>query len=226
MSRYTPMQAPHDSRVAAFYRPSFSAVKNSAASDSTRMDNIHALLYKSLCNNERWHSGMVEDVVRELGFLCLGSRFRRIGERLQSDVQRILDEQQIPIQASQFPALAAVDRLGPITIGELADAIGITQPGATRIAAQLAEVGLLDVQQARDDQRRRLVSLTDEGQRLVDASKRHLWPEIEKAVAAICGHLTGPLLEQLASIERDLEVMPLNRRIASNQRQKDERASA
>jgi DNA-binding MarR family transcriptional regulator len=160
---------------------------------------------------------MVEDVVRELGFLCLGSRFKRIGERLQSDVQRIIDDLNIPIQSSQFPALAAVDRLGPITIGELADAIGITQLGATRVAAQLADAGLLDVQQARDDQRRRLVSLTGEGQRLVDASKRQLWPEIEKAVAAICGHLTGPLLEQLASIERDLEAMPLNRRIASNE---------
>ena len=160
---------------------------------------------------------MVQDVVRELGFLCLGSRFKRIGERLQSDVQRILDEQQIPIQASQFPALAAVDRLGPITIGELADAIGITQPGATRIAAQLADAGLLQIQQARNDQRRRHVSLTDKGQRLVDASKRQLWPEIDKAVAAICGQLSGPLLEQLASIERDLEAMPLNRRITSKE---------
>ncbi|MDW6020891.1 MarR family transcriptional regulator [Mesorhizobium sp. BAC0120] len=163
---------------------------------------------------------MIEDVVRELGFLCLGSRFKRIGERLQSDVQRILNEQQMPIQASQFPALAAVDRLGPITIGDLAEAIGITQPGATRIAAQLADAGLLQIQQARDDQRRRLVSLTGDGQRLVDASKRQLWPEIDKAVAAICGHLTGPLLEQLASIERDLEATPLNRRIAGGKAEK------
>jgi DNA-binding MarR family transcriptional regulator len=163
---------------------------------------------------------MIEDVVRELGFLCLGSRFKRIGERLQSDVQRILNKQQIPIQASQFPALAAVDRLGPITIGELAEAIGITQPGATRIAAQLADAGLLQIQQAPDDQRRRLVSLTGDGQRLVDASKLELWPEIDKAVAAICGQLTGPLLEQLASIERDLEAMPLDRRIAGRKAEK------
>src|SRR5262245_1481558 len=167
---------------------------------------------------------MVADIVREMGFLCLGSRFKRIGECLQSDVQRIIDELNIPIQSSQFPALAAVDRLGPIAIGELADAIGITQPGATRIAAQLADAGLLLIQQARDDQRRKLVSLSDAGQRLIDASKRELWPEVEKAVAAICGHLTGPLLEQLASIERDLEAMPLNRRIA-DKRQKDEQSS-
>ena len=169
---------------------------------------------------------MVEDIVREFGFLALGSRFRRIGERLQSETQRVMDELNIPILSSQFPVLAAVDRLGPITVGELAEAIGITQPGITRTVAHLADAGLLDVQQPSDDQRRRLVSLSKEGQRLVDRSKRDLWPEIEKAVAAICGHLTGPLLEQLTSIEEALEAMPLHRRIASNQRQKDEETSA
>jgi DNA-binding MarR family transcriptional regulator len=169
---------------------------------------------------------MVEDIVREFGFLTLGSRFRRLGERLQSETQRVMDELNIPILSSQFPVLAAVDRLGPITVGELAEAIGITQPGITRTVAQLADAGLLDVQQPSNDQRRRLVSLSKEGQRLVDRSKRDLWPEIEKAVAATCGHLRGPLLEQLTSIEEALEAMPLHRRIASNQRQKDEEASA
>ncbi|MGO7161526.1 transcriptional regulator, partial [Rhizobium johnstonii] len=35
---------------------------------------------------------MVEDVVRTLGFLCMGSRLRRIGERLQADTQQVIDE--------------------------------------------------------------------------------------------------------------------------------------
>ena len=31
---------------------------------------------------------MVEDVVRALGYLTLGTRMKRIGERLQADTQR------------------------------------------------------------------------------------------------------------------------------------------
>lgn len=157
---------------------------------------------------------MVDDVVREMGYLTLGSRFRRIGERFQSEVQRMLDDLGLPVQSSQLPALAAIDRLGPLTVGDLADAIGITQPGATRIMTQLSEIGLFDVRQSSEDQRRRLISLTDKGRQLVETSRRDLWPRIDAAVAEICSDLTGPLLEQLTAIERDLETTPLHRRIA------------
>jgi len=169
---------------------------------------------------------MVEDVVRELGFLTLGSRFRRIGERLQSDVQRLLDELGIEVQSSHFPTLAAIDRLGPLTIGEIAAAIGITQPGATRIVAQLAKARLVKVQPSRQDQRRRLASLSTKGQHLVDSSKHDLWPQIDNAVAAICGELRGPLLEQLAAIEKGLEATPLHRRVINDQSYSDATAPA
>ncbi len=155
---------------------------------------------------------MVEDVVRALGFLCLGSRLRRIGESLQADTQRIIDEMGMPIQASQYPLLAAVDRLGPLSIGELAEAVGITQPGATRGSALLVKSGLLKAEQTSADQRRRVLSLTRKGQQLVDTAKRDVWPRIENAVADLCGSLSGPLLDQLASIEDGLADKPLNRR--------------
>lgn len=155
---------------------------------------------------------MIEDVVRALGFLCLGSRLRRIGERLQADTQRIMDEMGAPIQASQYPSLAAVDRLGPLSVGELAEAVGITQPGATRSSALLVKAGFLKMNQAHDDQRRRVLSLTREGQRLVAEAKRDVWPRIETAVADLCGELSGPLLDQLASIEDGLANQPLYRR--------------
>jgi DNA-binding MarR family transcriptional regulator len=157
---------------------------------------------------------MVEDVVRNFGFLTLGSRFRRIGERLQADTQRIMDELDVPLQAAQYPFLGAVDTLGPLGIGELADAVGISQPGATRSLAQLVELGLLDIRQASDDQRRKVVTLTGKGQQLVDSAKRHVWPRIEAAVADLCADLSGPLLEQLAAMEDGLAEMPLHRRPA------------
>ncbi|MBN9233300.1 MULTISPECIES: MarR family winged helix-turn-helix transcriptional regulator [Phyllobacteriaceae] len=169
---------------------------------------------------------MVEDVVRDLGYLTLGSRFRRIGEQLQSEVQRILDRAGAAIPSSQFPALAAIDRLGPLTIGDLAEALGMTQPGATRIATQLAEAGLIDIRQGKDDQRRKIASLSEAGQNLVETSKRDLWPHIERAVAEVCAPLTGPLLQQLAAIERDLEAIPLHRRVANRLGQDHEQTSA
>ena len=158
---------------------------------------------------------MVEDVVRQLGHLTLGTRFKRIGERLQSQTQRILDAHEVPIQAAQFPFLAAVDRLGPLTVGELAEAVGMTQPGATRALAQLAEEGFVEITNASDDQRRKLVTLTRQGKRLVETGKRDVWPVIDMVVKDACRKLSGSLLEQLAALEDGIGEEPLDRRAAA-----------
>jgi len=139
----------------------------------------------------------------------MGSRLRRIGERLQADTQEIIEQAGLGIQASQFPFVAAIDRTGPLTIGELAQAVGITQPGATRTVGQLLELGFVDMNPAPNDQRRRLVSLTARGQELVDFSRTKVWPRIEAAVADLCGDLDGPILDQLAAIEDGMAKAPL-----------------
>jgi DNA-binding MarR family transcriptional regulator len=152
---------------------------------------------------------VIEDVVRGLGLLTLGSRMKRIGERLQADTQAIMDEAGIPLQASQYPFLAALDRLGPLTVGELAEAVGITQPGATRTVSQLAGLGLVGSRQAPEDQRRRIVALTRKGERLIAISRAEVWPRIAAAVADLCGERSEPLLGQLAAIEDGLREAPL-----------------
>ena len=155
----------------------------------------------------------MEDIIRSLGYLTLGSRLKRIGEQLQADTQRMLDGLEVPVQSSQYPLLAALDRLGPLPVGELAQSLGITQPGVTRSVALLAELDLVEVIQSDGDQRRRMVSLTGNGQRLVGKAKRDVWPRIENAVADLCKGLAGPLLEQLSAIEDGLAAAPLDRRV-------------
>jgi DNA-binding MarR family transcriptional regulator len=74
-------------------------------------------------------------------------------------------------------------------------------------------LGLVEAVQSDGDQRRKMVSLTGKGQRLVDVAKRDVWPRIESAVADLCRDLSGPLLDQLAAIEDGLAAAPLDRRV-------------
>jgi DNA-binding MarR family transcriptional regulator len=159
----------------------------------------------------------IEDVVRELGYLTLGTRFKRIGERLQAHTQHILDAHDLAIPTGQFPFLAALDRSGTLTVGELAEAVGVTQPGATRAVGQLAEAGFVTIEQATDDQRRKAVALSAKGSRLVAAGKRTAWPLVERAVRDLCAELEGELLEQLAALEDALAAEPLDQRAAALQ---------
>lgn len=158
---------------------------------------------------------MVEDILRTLGYLSLGSRMKRIGDRLQADTQRMLDRLDPRVAAGHYPLLAALDRHGPLGVGELALALGVTQPGVTRSVSQLTAAGLLETRASSDDQRRRIVSLSAEGRRLVDRARSEAWPDIEAAVADLCGGLSGPLLHQLAAIEDGLAERPLERRAPS-----------
>jgi DNA-binding MarR family transcriptional regulator len=155
---------------------------------------------------------MVEDIVRAHGYLTLGTRLKRIGERLQGDTQRIIDEHGAAVPASQFTFLAALDGLGPLTVGELAGALGVTQPGVTRTIGQLVKLGLVTLRPGRDDQRQRVVRLTAKGRQTVDLGKREIWPRVVAAVADLCRDLSGPLLDQLTQLEDGLAEQPLDRR--------------
>ncbi len=158
------------------------------------------------------HMHMVEDVVRGAGYLTLGTRLKRLGERLQAHTQCILDEHDLAIPASQYPFLLAIHQLGPLTVGEIAQAVGVTQPAATRTVAQLAEAGFVEVSQSSEDQRRKSIALAPRGKRLIDVGRRSVWPTIEGAVKDLCKGLSGPLLQQLEAIEEGLAERPLSQR--------------
>jgi DNA-binding MarR family transcriptional regulator len=153
----------------------------------------------------------IEDVVRALGYLCLGSRFKRIGEQLQAGTQVILAELG-PVAPGQYPILAAIDRMGPLTVGEMAQAMGLSQPGVTRNLLQLTELGMIEMNPSPTDRRIRVASLSQAGRDLVSRAKAGGWAAVEAAVADLCRDLDGPLLDQLSAIEDRLAALPLHKR--------------
>lgn len=170
---------------------------------------------------------MAQDIVRDLGFLCLGSRFKRIGERLQADTARFIEASGVPLQPGQYPLLAAIAANGPLSVGELATTLGISQPGVTRNIARLVDMKLVELTRDPGDQRQKAVALTPAGRRMVEHSRREIWPHIEAAVVDLCAGLSGPLLKQLAAIEDGLADTPLDQRaVASTSRHKPKRVRA
>jgi DNA-binding MarR family transcriptional regulator len=150
------------------------------------------------------------DIVRELGYLTLGSRLKRLGERLQAQAQVLLDDGSMSLPASHCPMLEALARLGPLGVGELAQAIGVSQPAVTRMLQKLEAEGLVKSQATSADRRVRPIALTRTGRQLVERSRQLLWPRIEASVADACAGAAGPLLAQLATVEAALATAPLH----------------
>lgn len=152
------------------------------------------------------------DVVKELGHLALGTRLKRLGERLQAQTQVVLEGANIAVPASHFPILAGLDRLGQLSVGEIADTVGMSQPGVTRMLEKLQLEGLVKSTTASGDRRVRTIALTAAGQKLIALSKRTVWPLIESAVAEACAEGAESLLPALASLEQSLLDASLNAR--------------
>lgn len=156
---------------------------------------------------------MVEDVVKELGHLSLGTRLKRIGESLQAQTQAVLAARGFEQPAAWFPLLAALDRLGPLSVGELSQAVGVSQPVITRSLRGLEDEGLIGSEASQQDRRVRRIALSCKGQMLVERSQSAAWPAIEAAVAQACAGLEGDLLAQLAALEDALIEAPLMQRV-------------
>ena len=96
-----------------------------------------------------------EDVIKELGYLTLGSRLKRLGERMQADVSRLVKQEGQNVHAGLMPTLGILAKRGPMTVGDLATALGIAQPGVTRMLAQLKRQKLVSSGKTKNDQRQR-----------------------------------------------------------------------
>lgn len=156
---------------------------------------------------------VVEDVVRQLGHLSLGTRLKRIGETLQAQTQAVLAARGFEQPAAWFPLLAALDRLGALSVGELSQAVGVTQPVVTRSLKGLEDDGLVESETSEQDRRVRRIVLSRKGRALVERSRHEAWPAIEAAVAEACRGLEGDLLRQLAMLEDALVDRPLPARL-------------
>jgi DNA-binding MarR family transcriptional regulator len=157
--------------------------------------------------------GAVEDYIRAGGLLMLGTRLKRLGDRLQADVQQVLSREGVDVAAGLMPLLAVVHRHGPLAVTDVARAVRIAQPGATRALDRLRQLGLVCDVHHQDDQRVRLVALTPAGDELVARLRSGAWLRIEQAVSALCRDLDGPLLTQLAAVEDALEDRGLDVRV-------------
>lgn len=154
----------------------------------------------------------MRDVIADMGPAFLGSRLKRLAERLQAGAMATITEAGLPLQPGHMALLAAL-RGGAMTIGQLAEAIGISQPAVTRSVGQLARLGIV-ADAAAPDQRTRLVALTQAGQAAATQAATELWPRIGMAAEELMAALPAPFLQQVAAIERALDQASIAERAA------------
>lgn len=161
---------------------------------------------------------MTHDLVRSYGYLTLGTRLKRLGERLQDDVATLAARHDFDVPAGLFPILAAVAEAGAPTIGELAPLVGVSQPAVTRGVLGLVDRGLVAVERRSADQRLKTVTLTPKGAVVVARAQRTLWPAIAEAVRDLTRDGDNAFLSHIDAFEDKFAERSLGERAADRLR--------
>jgi DNA-binding MarR family transcriptional regulator/N-acetylglutamate synthase-like GNAT family acetyltransferase len=152
----------------------------------------------------------MRDVMAGEGLVMLGSRLKRLAERLQAGADVVAKDCGMPVGPSHMPLLTALYREGELSIGGAAEYMGISQPAVTRLVGQLVALDLATTAADADDQRSRLIALTPKGRTMMDDAMVALWPRLEAAVREVGGDQA--LLDRIGWMEQALAAGPLGTR--------------
>ena len=156
---------------------------------------------------------MIGDIIAEHGTLFLGTRLKRLTDRMQADAVHVLEQSGWPVQPAHGPLLAALEKHGTLTVSQCVEALGISQPGVTRSVGALVELGFIAVSRPAEDARQKVLSLTPAGATLVARLRHEFWPQVRRAADELCAGLEGALLDQVAGLEAKLADRSLAKRI-------------
>jgi DNA-binding MarR family transcriptional regulator len=130
----------------------------------------------------------------------LASALRLAVTRLARRMRK--ERAQATLALSQLAALATVDRLGPLTPGELAAEERVKPPSVTRLIVSLEAAELIQRVVDPDDRRQVLLSITPTGSALIEEDRRQREAWLCKQLLAVPAHDLAVLREAVAILDR------------------------
>lgn len=167
------------------------------------------------------------DHLRALGRIGLGSRLRRLSERLMGDVARVYKAKNIDFNPTWFPLFSLIARLpagsGGVTVVEAARQLKLTHGAVSQFAKELIANGLLRARADKRDARRRTLHLAARGQALRDRLGP-LWAALDAAVNELLDEAHVDLPNEIDRIEDALDRESSESRILRHLRDRRELA--
>ena len=151
---------------------------------------------------------------QSLGFLVFGSRLKRLSDVFINDVNNIYKKHRIPFDASWFPVFYILSTKKQITIREISEELNISHSAASQLISGLQQKGLLTSVQSKTDGRKKAVSLTVKGEKLLLKIKP-IWYALEQAMEQLAteGKESKKILKSLEEIERNLNQKTILNRV-------------
>lgn len=160
------------------------------------------------------------DLLMESAELGLGSRLKRLSERLYAEVEAVYAARRVDMNPRMFPLVFVLRRREQIGIVELADALGVTHAAVSVMVKKAKAEGLVSVAIPEHDERCRLVCLTKQGAALVKKLEP-VWVDLQAVLKKLLVTEAPDFLAAVSAIEASLDRAPLVQRLQSGEGQSD-----
>ena len=151
------------------------------------------------------------DMIRELGALALGSRLKRLSDRLMQDGIRVYRDSGVDFQPRWFPVYYYLAKVGPSSVTDIARGLGITHPSVNQVAREMIARDLVAAYKDTRDKRKRVLALTRLGKAQMPGLEA-VWQDIRAALQSVLDETRVDFLGYLETIERSLDKQDFHQR--------------
>ena len=141
------------------------------------------------------------DFLDELEELALGTRLKRLSERMLADASKVYKAFNIEMQPKWFSLLALIDKRQKINVVEASQLLGLSQPAISQFCRQLEKEGLITSLVCENDSRRRVLTLTEVGQQQVNKMKP-MWLAVSQAAKELSRELDNDIYQSIRKCEQ------------------------
>jgi len=185
--------------------------------------NMQAHTNQKVKSLRRGGRAVSKDLIAAYGSAGVGARLRRLSERIDREARSVYKHAGIDFEQRWVGVLLLLAERGSVTVGELTEALRITQPSVSQALRSLQVAKLVAARRDSRDPRRRLQSLTKAGLELVGKATP-IWEALMEAARDL-DRAGIDIVTPLAQIERELDEKSLvDRALGYLKRARDRRA--
>lgn len=160
------------------------------------------------------------DFFEKTGVMALGSRLRRLSDRITRDSAKTYDMQGLEFEPRWFPVFFVLSKEGPTPVSALAEKIGQSHASVSQIARQMKKTGLISKQRSTADGRQTVLQLTEKGADLVGPMEE-LYRHVENGVIDLLSETEHHIWQAINDLEKALDRKDLFSRVRDIKREYD-----
>ena len=155
---------------------------------------------------------MDHDGFEDFGVLALGSRLRRLSDRLMQQGTEVYRASGVAFEPKWFPLFNVLLQHSPATVTQAAEMLGLTHAAVSQFAKDLSKRGLVRLGKDARDERKTTMIVSAKGHAMAE-QLRPLWKDIRHVASGLVKESGMDVLQAVQSVERSLANETLLERI-------------